>query len=128
MGKTLALISGALLLLLGFASGVFLILSPLGLIDVSPGMTLWIFFPVLTMIGYLFLAMASRETSVPALTQVAGTLSLCLGLSAIVILFLASTAVVKPVSDTFALWYVLVLGMVFGATGLSFRSGKDTKS
>jgi len=121
MGKLISLISGAILTVLGLTSGVLLILAPLGVADINPGVIVWIFFPVLTLLGYLFLAVASRGSSVAIITSVAGALLLCLGITATVVLFLFGSSMLKPASDTIGLWYVLGIGIVFGAAGLSFR-------
>ena len=44
---------GALLLVLGLVSGIFLVLAPFGIGPASPGVTTWILYPGFTIVGYI---------------------------------------------------------------------------
>jgi hypothetical protein len=119
----LTLVSGAVFLVLGLASGVFLVLAPFGVGGVTPSLITWGMFPVLTLLGYLFLAVAARAGQIAPLSRIAGGALLLLSLASIVGLFLVGNALVKEAGTTISLWYVLVIGLVLGPAGLWFRRG-----
>ena len=110
---------GAVLLALGLVSGVFLVAAPLGLLTVEPGVATWILFPGFTVVGYLFLALAARAGGIPRLSRFAGAVLIILALGAAIGLFLAGNALIKAPGSMMALWYVLGIGIVSGAIGLS---------
>ena len=119
--------AGLVLLALGVFSGVFLVLVPLGLLTGTAGPTLWVLFPTFTVVGYLMAAAPSENRSLPALSRVTGVLLLALALVAAVALVLEGGSIVEARGDTFSLWYVLGIGLVLGAAGLSShrRTGED---
>ena len=112
-------LAGALLLVLGVASGVFLALAPFGLVPVAPGLALWVLFPAFTGAGYLLLAFPSRPPALVALSRFAGGVLLTLAIVAAVGLFAAASETLHATRPTLALWYVLVIGLVLGVAGLS---------
>ncbi len=112
-------LAGALLLLLGVASGLFLALAPFGLVAVAPGLALWILFPLFTAAGYLLLAFPSRPPAVVLLSRAAGGVLLALALLAGLGLFAAASETLHATRSTLALWYVLALGLLLGVAGLS---------
>ena len=119
-------IAGLVFLALGFLSGALLVLVPLGLIDGNAGLTLWILFPVFTVMGYLMSAATAEPKMLPMLSRFSGVLLLLLALVAAVALVLQGGAILETRADTFSLWYVLGIGVVLGATGLaSFRRVAD---
>ena len=68
--------AGLILLALGVVSGAFLVLFAIGMVGGAPGMALWIFFPVFTILGYLLAAAPARDSAIPMLSRVTGTLLL----------------------------------------------------
>jgi hypothetical protein len=119
------LIAGAVLLVLGLASGVILVLAPFGLGGVEPSWVTWAMFPALSLGGYLFVALAARADAIAPLSRIAGGLLLALAVLAVVGLFLAGNAIVAPTGATLSLWYVLAIGLVLGPAGLWFRAARD---
>lgn len=113
------LIAGLFLLALGLFCGAFLVLFPLGLVVGSPGLSLWILFPAFTVGGYLMAAVAAEKKGLPLLSKATGALLLLLALVSAAGLVLLGSAVIEAKGDAFALWYVLVVGLVLGAAGIT---------
>jgi hypothetical protein len=113
------LIAGALFLVMGLVSGLFLVLAPLGATPFQPGIVTWVLFPGLTILGYVFVLLASRTSIVPMISRATGGALLVLAVIATVGLFLMANSIVKSSASTLALWYVLGVGLVFGTAGLS---------
>ena len=67
------LLAGAVLVLMGLFSGVVLVAAPLGLAAWSPGVSLWVLFPLFTLVGYMLSAAGSRLP--PPLRQAPNRLS-----------------------------------------------------
>lgn len=118
-------LAGAVFLVLGLASGLALTAAPFGLGPAQPQLVAWVLFPLLTIGGYLLLAVASRGPAVARISRSAGAALLALALAATVGLFLAGNAFVAPRAGTVSLWYVLLIGLVLGTAGLSFRRSGD---
>ena len=121
-------VAGFILFLLGALSGVWLVLAPFGFVGGPPGLALWAFFPVFTVVGYLLAAAPSRDTSLPLLSRGAGAILLLLALAAAVGLVLEAMKLVVAMSDTASLWYVLVIGLVLGAGGLASHRGASSRA
>jgi hypothetical protein len=113
--------AGAVFLVLGLASGVLLALAPFGLLPAQPGPVTWVLFPALTIVGYLMVVFAARDSSIPLITRVAGAALIALAVGATVGLFLAGNSLVQPAGTTLALWYVLAVGFVLGIGGIAVR-------
>ncbi len=111
--------TGALLLVLGLVSGIFLVLAPFGIGPAAPGVTTWILFPGFTVVGYILLAAAARMPIISLASRLAGALLLLLALGAAAALFAIGNALFQPTGETLALWYVMGLGLVLGATGFA---------
>ena len=123
-------VTGIVLLALGLASGVFLVLFALDVIAGSPGLALWILFPLFTVMGYLMAATPSRDSMLPTLSRATGALLIVLALISAVALVMKGSGMLPPGDgeDATALWYVLVVGLVLGATGVaSHRRGGGGK-
>src|SRR5688572_4511691 len=101
--------AGLVLLVLGILSGAILVLAPLGLTGASAGLTLWILFPVFTVMGYLLAALPARTTALSWLTRASGVVLLTLALMAGVALVLQGGSMVESRGDTLSLWYVLAI-------------------
>ncbi|HQW38018.1 MAG TPA: hypothetical protein PLK52_01055 [Usitatibacteraceae bacterium] len=112
------LIAGLILLALGLFSGAFLVLIPLGLVNGTAGLTLWILFPAFTIAGYLMAAIPTEKTALPMLSKVTGALLIVLALIAAAGLVMQGSSVIEAKGDSFSLWYVLVLGIALGAAGI----------
>ena len=112
------LIAGLILLALGLFSGAFLVLIPLGLVNGTAGLTLWILFPAFTIAGYLMAAIPTEKTALPMLSKVTGALLIVLALVSAAGLVMQGSSVIEAKGDSFSLWYVLVLGIALGAAGI----------
>jgi len=110
-------IAGGLLAALGILAGALLGAAALGLAAAGP--SLWILFPLLTLVGWFLLVVSDVDPLRGTPTRVLATALLLLALLAAVGL-VAGGAGLLPIqgsSGTFALCYLLVLGGVLGATG-----------
>lgn len=112
-------LAGALLLTLGVASGLLLALAPFGFVAPAPGAALWVLFPFLTASGYLLLALPARPPALVLLSRIAGGVLLVLAVLAGLGLFAAASDALHATRPTFALWYVLAIGLLLGVAGLS---------
>ena len=117
------LTAGAVLLALGLVSGVLLTLAPLGVGVPAPGLLTWVLFPMLTIAGYLLLALGVRLPVIAPVTRMIGGVLLLLAVAATVGLFLAATSLIEISEGTLSLWYVLAIGYVVGPFGLTFPQG-----
>ena len=121
-------IAGGILAALGILAGAVLVAAPLGLVAAVPGLSLWLLFPLLTLVGYVLLvigdpAPAGRgPTTFVAVPLLAVALLAALGLVA----GGAGLVVFGGASGASSLWYVLAIGGVLGIVGsaASGRSGR----
>ena len=111
--------AGAILLILGLVSGFFLLLTPFGIGPANLGVSGWIMFPGFTLVGYLMLAVGARFTQVSVLSRIGGSSLILLALAAAIGLFMIGTGLIASRGDPLSLWYVLGLGLVFGASGFA---------
>ena len=114
-------IAGLVLLALGLGCGALLLLIPMGVIQGNAGLALWILFPLFAVGGYFLAASAAENRNAAALSRGTGAVLMILALAAAAILVLQAAAVVQPEGSTLSLWYVLILGIVLGVTGLATR-------
>ena len=112
------LIAGAFLLLLGLASGLFLCLGALGALHAAPGLSLWLLYPSLSIVGFLLVALASRTAHLGSLTRLASGAVLALALAAAAGLVLSSASLLPRADSPLALWVVLGVGLLLGSAGL----------
>jgi hypothetical protein len=122
-GSAMILIAGGLFLVMGLISGLLLALAPLGVTPFQPGLVAWILFPGLTILGYVFVLLASRTSLVPMVSRATGAALLLLAVIATVGLFLTANSMVRSDFSTLPLWYVLGVGLIFGTAGLSLPTG-----
>lgn len=115
------LATGVVLLLLGLFTGILLVLIPLGIVPGQANLTLWILFPLFAIGGYLMAASAARDDGAAKLTRASGAVMTLLALVAAVVLVLHAASLFEPAGSTLSLWYVLVIGLVLGGTGLASR-------
>lgn len=124
----LIVITGGVLALLGFLSAVILVTAPMGWMAATPGLTLWVLFPLFTLVGYGLLAVGSRDPAVRVPTRLLGGGLLLLALLAAIGLMASGAGLLQLHGDSSApLWYVLVLGGVIGGVG-SATSGHVSRS
>ena len=114
-------IAGLVLLALGLGCGALLLLIPMGVIQGNAGLALWILFPLFAVGGYFLAASAAENRNAAALSRGTGAVLMILALAAAAILVLQAAAVVQPEGSTLSLWYVLILCIVLGVTGLATR-------
>jgi hypothetical protein len=114
-------IAGLVLLALGLGCGALLLLIPMGVIQGNAGLALWILFPLFAVGGYFLAASAAEDRNAAALSRGTGAVLMVLALAAAVILVLQAAAIIQPEGSTLSLWYVLILGIVLGVTGLATR-------
>ena len=114
-------IAGLVLLALGLGCGALLLLIPMGVIQGNAGLALWILFPLFAVGGYFLAASAAQDRNAAALSRGTGAVLMILALAAAVILVLQAAAIIQPEGSTLSLWYVLILGIVLGVTGLATR-------
>ncbi len=113
-------IAGLVLLALGLLCGSLLLLIPLGLVPGNANLALWVLFPVFAISGYFMAASAAANQGAAKITRASGGVLMLLALAAAVALVLQAASVV-PSGDSLSLWYVLVVGLVLGGTGLASR-------
>lgn len=123
----LLVIVGGVLAALGILAAALLVAAPLGLVAAAPGLSLWILFPLFTLVGYGLLVVGSRDPAAKAPTRMLAVPLLLVALLAAIGLMASGASMVSidGGSGTAPLWYVLVLGGLLGAVGSAVggRSG-----
>ena len=119
-------IAGGLLAALGILAGALLAAAPFGLVGATPGVSLWILFPLLTMVGWFMLVVSDLDPLRGTATRWVATPLLVLALLAAVGLVVggAGLVAIQGMTGTLSLCYVLVVGGVLGATGTAAYSRK----
>lgn len=110
-------IIGALLLALGLFSGAALVMAQFGVGGLSAGASLWLMFPLFSVTGYLMFATGARVANFRVLSFGVSIVLLLLALGCAVALVADATALMALSGGTGALWYVLLIAGVLGATG-----------
>ena len=116
-------LAGAILAALGLLCAAILVAAPLGLVAAVPGLSLWILFPLLTLVGYLLLVVGDPRPAGRGPTAFVSVPLLILALLAAAGLVAAGTGLVnvdgraRSVGGDLSLWYVLALGGVLGSVG-----------
>jgi hypothetical protein len=124
--NTMIAIAGGLLAVLGLLAGALLAAAPFGLVATEPALSLWILFPLLTMVGWFMLVVSDLDPLRGTATRLVATPLLVLALLAAVGLVAAGAGLVAMhgASGMLSLCYVLVVGGVLGATGTAAYSRK----
>ena len=119
-------IAGGLLAALGILAGALLAAAPFGLLAAAPGVSLWILFPLLTMVGWFMLVVSDLDPLRGTATRFVAAPLLVLALLAAVGLVIggAGLVAIQGMTGTLSLCYVLVVGGVLGATGTAAYSRK----
>ena len=110
-------IVGALLLALGLFSGAALVLAQLGVGQMTAGASLWVMFPLFSVVGYLLFATGARVANIRALSFAVSILLLVLAVGCAAVLVADATSLFALHGGTGALWYVLLIAGVLGASG-----------
>jgi len=119
-------IAGGLLALLGLVSGALLAAAPLGLVAAvaAPGLSLWILFPVLTLLGWFLLVVGDPDPARGLATKVVAIPLFVIALLSVLGLVAAGAGLVavNGLTGTAPLWYVAVVGGFLGALGTAAYS------
>ncbi|WP_342119367.1 hypothetical protein [Pseudoduganella sp. OTU4001] len=110
-------IIGALILALGLFSGTALVMAQLGVGGLEASASLWLMFPLFSVVGYLMFATGARVANFRVLSFGVSIALLLLALGCAVALVADATALMALRGGTGALWYVLLIAGVLGATG-----------
>lgn len=120
------MLAAIVLLALGLGAGAILLGAPFGLLPAGPDRALWLLFPGFTGIGYLLFVIPATPAQIRLMSRIASALLLGLATASAVGIFLVAAGQVSTVSASTSLWYVLLLGTLFGALGLmSARPADD---
>jgi hypothetical protein len=112
-------IAGGLLAALGLLAAALLVAAPLGLVGGAPGLSLWILFPLLTLVGWFLLVVSDLDPLRGVATKAVAIPLLVIALLAVLGLVGAGAGLVSVdgLAGTSSLWYVAVLGGALGAAG-----------
>ena len=100
-------IAGGLLAALGVLAAALLVAAPLGLIAAAPGLSLWILFPVLTLLGWFMLVVSDLD-------PLRGMATKLVAIPLFVIALLAVLALVAEAPALFALAAIVILAGLVG--------------
>ena len=119
-------IAGGLLAALGVLAGALLVGAPLGLVAVAPGLSLWILFPVLTLLGWFMLVVSDLDPLRGMATKAVAIPLFVLALLAVLGLVAAGAGLVavNGLVGTTPLWYVAIVGGCLGGVGTAAYSRK----
>lgn len=115
------LLAGAVLVLMGLFSGAVLVAGPLGLAAWSPGLALWILFPLFTLVGYMLTVAGSRTSRIQGFSFGVSCALLLLAVVAAVALVLSAASVVPLKGNTTSLWYVFAVAGALGSIGAAAK-------
>ena len=117
-------IAGGLLAALGVLAGALLVGAPLGLVAAAPGLSLWILFPLLTLIGWFMLVVSDLDPMRGNATRFVAVPLFVLALLAVLGLVAAGAGLVavNGPAGTTSLWYVAIVGGFLGALGTAAYS------
>ena len=121
-------IAGGLLALLGIFAGALLVGAPLGLVAAAPGLSLWILFPVLALLGWFLLVVSDLDPARGFATKAVAMPLFALALLAVVGLVAAGAGwiAVNGLTGTAPLWYVAIVGGFLGSLGTAAYSRRAT--
>ncbi len=117
-------IAGGLLAALGVLAGALLVAAPLGLVAAAPGLSLWILFPLLTLVGWFLLVVSDLDPLRGNATRFVAVPLFVLALLAVLGLVAAGAGLVavNGIAGTTPLWYVAIVGGILGAVGTAAYS------
>jgi hypothetical protein len=114
---TMLVLIGVLFLALGLGSGIVLVLASVGMLAAEPGLTLWVTFPLLCLVGFGIVAAQARLETVRVVSLASSALLLLLALGSVSALVLGAAAVVQAPRSAASLWFVLIVGAALGSIG-----------
>ena len=119
-------IAGGLLAALGVLAGALLVGAPLGLVAAAPGLSLWILFPLLTLLGWFMLVVSDLDPLRGNATRFVAVPLFVIALLAVLGLVAAGAGLVavNGLTGTAPLWYVAIVGGFLGALGTAAYSRK----
>ena len=121
-------IVGIILMALGLLSGAVLVLATMGLMAATPGITLWMAFPALYILGYVSMAMQAQTAQMRLATMATSGVLLVLALASVIVLVLSAASLMPEPASTGALWYVMIVGLALGSFGAaSFGKSDEPK-
>ncbi|MFC7420342.1 hypothetical protein ACFQNF_10675 [Iodobacter arcticus] len=115
---------GSLLIVLGLLAGCLLLIAPLGIIEITPGIGLWLLFPAFSIGGYILLLVTPSFARLRLLSLFLSSLLLLLAATAAAELMLYASTIMQPTGSTLILWYVL---MIAGGLGIVATGAFDIK-
>ena len=121
------LIIGVLVIALGLFSGYVLVAAPLGLAPWSPDLALWVLFPLLSIVGYILIAVGAKAAHMRGISFVASCVLLLLATASAAGLVLAAAAVIRAEGSTLSLWYVLAVAGVLGSVGVASYNNSSSE-
>jgi hypothetical protein len=110
---------GLVLMALGLLSGGVLVVAGLGLASLTPGLALWVTFPLLCLLGYALFVVGASLERIQVLSSTASVLLLVLAVVSLVALVLQSATLIHSVVQAAALWYVAIVGGFLGVVGMA---------
>lgn len=116
-------IAGGVLALLGLAAALLLVAAALGFTGAAPGLSLWVLFPLLSVLGYALLVIGSRDPAVRLPTRLLALPMLLVSLVAAVGLVAAGGGLLKLAGSGAALWYVMAFAGLVGVIGSAAAGG-----
>ncbi|MEO8155177.1 MAG: hypothetical protein ABI605_19090 [Rhizobacter sp.] len=116
------LIAGAVLVAMGLFAGGVLVAAPLGMVMASGDLTLWLFFPLLSIAGFALFVVGARRAHIRGLSLAVSCALLALAVASAAGLLLRAASLVHSEGSTTSLWYVLVVAGILGAVGAASRS------
>jgi hypothetical protein len=105
---TIFKIVGVGMIALGSASGIVIFLTPFGVEVTGSLLTLWLFFALCFIGGFILYALGSREASAEKVLKTAGGILLVLGLLSAASIFLAKVGIADS-EGTGSLWMLFVI-------------------
>jgi hypothetical protein len=118
------LLFGSLLMVFGLLAGCLLLIAPLGIIEITPGIGLWLLFPGFSIGGYILLTLAPHFAKLRVLALFLSSLLLLLAAAAAAEIMLYASTLMQPTGSTLILWYVL---MIAGGLGVVATGAFDIK-
>lgn len=116
-------IAGGVLAFLGLAAALLLVAAPLGLTGAAPGLSLWVLFPLFSVLGYALLVIGSRDPAVRLPTRLLAIPMLLVALVAAVGLVAAAGGLLKLAGSSVPLWYVMAFAGTVGVIGSAVGGG-----
>ena len=117
------LVVGILFIALGLFSGAVLVAAPFGLVPLGPGLSLWVFFPVFSILGSVLVILGAKTAHIRVVSLAVSCILLILAAASAVGLVVSAVSAASTPPNTSSLWFVLVVAGILGTVGAaSYRS------